>query len=562
MDSGLVQSQEPGWRSARVRMESGLAGPRARERFSGARRRRRSGGSKRVVQDAAPHLARAAHCHVKTMRKQQLRPGAACTSRQSDTLSPLEVESAFQELYNSLLGNKEKVEEIEPKENRCAHTTIHKDSYNHLALQNFSQNNIKNATEDILKTESSILSEHVMLRNSNSDIAITRICSSTDKTAQLTAKRLNVKCNTFPGKAKENLKSNTETPFSAIRQPVLQIVGSSPKNSDGNEEESIELSCDDDAISTNSGEDYRETVSCEACSAMFWKVVNEKKIRKSGSASGKKHPYDPTSLSCDEWVLKKPLLPRNDVQKCRREIQSLVRYPKKQVGASSQSKVTMKWIPQCSRPHVFLHRNLRSCKRKVDEFLDEHRKKQPKKTTKKSRKKELFVFKLPETPLSSIVLSDNEDCESEMETSTVKRKLTSAVLSRENRPKKGSCDLSDNDSNTYESGFYSSDSKLVQCESSTCTNLDKPTFDLFRPLNSRPEKILSAFSTSALLCSERQLHSQYENAKKWGETQSKINSRIAPASSFGWLKPGGFTSMIAKLKARPQNSSGSVVKEA
>ncbi|XP_078407558.1 uncharacterized protein LOC144686350 [Cetorhinus maximus] len=475
----------------------------------------------------------------------------ACTSRPDNAFSPVEVETAFQELYNSLLGNKEKVEKSAPKDNHCAHTTTQKDLYNLLALENAPQNNLKNASRDVLITEGSILSEQLRLRNSDSGRAIPSTCG--DEAARLSAKTPNLKHNTFPGKAKANLKSNTETSFFAVEQPVLQAAGLSPKNSDKNEERIFEFSNDDDdAISTNSGEDYRETVTCEACSEMFWKVVNKKATKKKGRASGKKQPYDPTSLSCDQWVLKKPLLPRSHLQKRRREIWCL----KKSIGASAQSEVTRKWIPRCSRPHVFLQRNLRSSRRKVDEFLAKHRKKQPqKKTRKRSRKKELFVFKLPETPASSIIISDNED--SEIEISTVKRKLTTAVLSREDRTKKGSCDFSEDDSNTCESGFYSSDSKSVQCESSTCTNL---AYDS-RSLNFNPGKTEPAFSTSASPCPENQLHSPNGKAKTWEGTQSKINSRIAPPSSFGWLKPGGFTSMIAKLKARSLTSSGSVVKE-
>ncbi|XP_038643956.1 uncharacterized protein si:ch211-227n13.3 isoform X2 [Scyliorhinus canicula] len=351
-------------------------------------------------------------------------------------------------------------------------------------------------------------------------------------------------------KAEENLKSDTECPFFARKQPILRAVGSSCKNSNENGEDIFELSSDDDdAISTNSGEDCRETVTCEACSEMFWKVINKKETKKKGRPSGKKQPYDPTSLSCDQWVLRKPLLPRSHQQKLGREISYLNNW----IG-TSVPEVTRKWIPQCSRPHVFLQRNLRSCRRKVDDFLAEHSKKQPKKKTRKrSRKKELFVFMLPETLAPSTVISDNED--SEMKITTIKRKLTSAVLSREERTKKGSCDFSD-DLNSCESGFYSSDSKSVQCKSGNFTN---PAFNSTH-LNFSPGKAVPAFSISTSLCSENQLRSTNEKAKTWEPMQRNINSRITP-SSFGWLKPGGFTSMIAKLKARSLTSSGSVVKE-
>ncbi|XP_048390601.1 uncharacterized protein si:ch211-227n13.3 [Stegostoma tigrinum] len=462
---------------------------------------------------------------------------AVYTLRQNNSLSQEEVESAFGELYSSLFGTKEKVEKTALDDDHFAPTTTSRDLGNFLGLENL--------------IECSTLPEQVVLKNSDSGRATASTCSSESETARLLAEESNLKWNPLLRKAKENLMSNADTLFFTVKQPISQIGGPSPQNHDGNEEEIFELSCDEhDGISTNSGEDYRETVTCEACSNVFWKVINRKETKKR-RVSHKKPPYDPTSLSCDQWILKKPLLPRSHVQKSKREIW----YLKKSIGTSTQSEVSGKWVPRCSRPHVFLQRNLRSCKRKVDAFLAEHRKKPPQRTKKRSKKKELFIFKLPESP-SSIVISDNEL--SEVEISTVKRKLISAVLSRGDRTKKGSCDFSD-DSITHESGFYSSDYKSVQFESSTSTNVDKFTFD-FRPLNFVPDG-KAAFSTSTSLCPENQLHPQNEKGRKWAGLQNKSHSKVSP-SSFGWLKPSGFTSMIAKLKARPLTSSGSVVKEA
>ncbi|XP_078260453.1 uncharacterized protein LOC144596150 [Rhinoraja longicauda] len=221
---------------------------------------------------------------------------------------------------------------------------------------------------------------------------------------------------------------------------------------------------------------------------------------------------------------------------------------------SAQTRDAKKWIPQCSRSHMFLHRNLRSCKRKVDEFLHENGKRGPLiKVRKRSRKKNLFVYKLPEAHPSASVLSPNEDSEFEMENCSVKRKLASAVLNREARSKKDGCDFSD-DSNTCESGFCSYDSRSMQCDNSTCPRKDKFALDVFG------SDTTTAFSTSALLCTENRLYSQLEDRKLWQETPDK-NSTDPLSSSFGWLKPGGFTSMIAKLKARHQTLPGSVVKE-
>ncbi|XP_078085396.1 uncharacterized protein LOC144504095 [Mustelus asterias] len=488
---------------------------------------------------------------MRRRRQQQQDGGAqqrAGTSGQSGGVDQAEVETAFQQLYNSLLGNKEKVETSAPKNSHSAHTAPQKDLYNLLALGDVPQNKLKSVPHT-LKSGCSILSEHVWLRTIDSGTAISSICSTEAETARLPAKIPDLKCNASPGKEEGNLKSNAEPLSSAVEQPILKVVGSSGTNSNGNGEDLFELSSDD-AISINSGEGYREMVTCEVCSEMFWKVVNKKETKKRERSSGKKKPYDPTSLSCDQWVLKKPLL-RSHQQKLGREIY----YLKKSIGTPVLREATRKWIPRCSRPHVFLQRNLRSGRRKVDEFLAKRRKKQPKRMKKRSRKKELFVFQLPESPASSTVISDTED--SEMKMSTVKRKLTSAVLSRRDRTKRSSCDFSEDDSNTCESGFYSNDSKSMQCESSTCTN---PVLDS-RLSNFNPGETASAFSTLAFRCPENQLHSPNEKAKTWEAIQSKINSRITPPSSFDWLKPGGFMSLIARLKARPLNSSGSVVKE-
>ncbi|XP_060683519.1 uncharacterized protein si:ch211-227n13.3 isoform X2 [Hemiscyllium ocellatum] len=260
-----------------------------------------------------------------------------CTSRQNNSLSQVEVESAFRQLYSSLCGTKEKVEKTALENDHFATTTISEDLDKPLGLENL--------------TVCSILSEQLALRNSDSGRATTSICSSESQTARHFAKESNLKLNTLLTKAKEKQMSNGDTLFFTVKQPVSQIEGSTLQNHDGNEEENFELSREDyDCISTNSGEDYRETVTCEACSNVYWKVMNRKRTKKR-HVSHKKSPYDPTSLSCDQWILKKPLLPRGPVQRSKRESWYL-----KSIGTSSQSEATGKWIPQCSRPHVFLQR--------------------------------------------------------------------------------------------------------------------------------------------------------------------------------------------------------------
>lgn len=453
-----------------------------------------------------------------------------------------EFESTFQELYKSLLGSQEYVaENVALKEKYCAGLIAREDLSNYRASQNFTQSS-KKPPQEIYKVEHSIQKKHITLKDSSSNVRVAGTCSATTETAKLSAKTPNIKCDIFPYKA----ETNTETGFSPKRQQTLQIQGSSPTIG-------VEALYDDDSMSIQSGEDYRETVTCETCSETFWKVVNKKNIRKRQRELDKKQPHDPTSLSCDQWVLKKPLLPRGNLHKYRREIETPVTYLKS-LGWPAQTRDAKKWIPQCSRPHMFLHRNLRSCKRKVDEFLHDNGKRAPRiKARKRSRKKNLFVYKLPEAHPSANVLSGNEDSEFEMKNCSVKRKLASAVLNREVRSKKDGCDFSD-DSNTCESGFCSSDSRSMQCDNSICPRKDKFALDVFG------SETTSAFSTSAVLCTENRLYSQFEEPKLWQETPDK-NSTDPLSSSFSWLKPGGFTYMIAKLKAGHQTLPGTVVKE-
>ncbi|XP_072902822.1 uncharacterized protein [Hemitrygon akajei] len=456
-----------------------------------------------------------------------------------------EFENAFQELYKSLFSSQEKgAENVNMKEKYRASITTHKGCGKFVALQNFSQISKKLPSKDIHKTKPSIHSDHVMLKDSSNNGAIAGVYSTTTETAKISAETHNVKLDTFLDKA----ESNTETGFSALMPQILHTSSSPTSVDEGKTSEALH---DDESISISSGEDYRETVTCEECSKMFWKMANKRGPRKKQHGSSKKKLYDPTSLSCDQWVLKKPLLPRGNLHKYRREIELPIRYLQS-LGKSAQVKETTKWIPQCSRPHVFLHRNLRSCKRKVDKFLHESGEKQPQKKRKRSRKKNLFVYMLPEAPPSANVLSKNEDSGFELEVGSVKRKLASAVLNREARLKRGSCDFSD-DLNTIESGFCSSDSKSVLYENSTCFKQDKSALDLFEP---EP----SIFSTSTLFCTENHLHSQYDGPRSWEEAPNE-SSTVPLNSSFGWLKPGGFTSMIAKLKAQHQILPGNVIKE-
>ncbi|XP_078259636.1 uncharacterized protein LOC144595814 isoform X2 [Rhinoraja longicauda] len=206
--------------------------------------------------------------------------------------------------YKSLFSSQENVA---LKEKYCARLIARKDLSNYRALQNLTQRS-KTHHQAIYKVEHSIQNKQLTLKDSSSDVRVVGTCSATTETAKLSAKTPNVKCDIFLYKA----ESNTKTGFSPKRQQTRQIQGSSPTTIGD------EALHDDDSMSIHSGEDYRETVTCETCSETFWKVVNKKEIRK--RKRDKKQPYDPTSLSCDRWVLKKPLLPRDNLHKYRRQV--------------------------------------------------------------------------------------------------------------------------------------------------------------------------------------------------------------------------------------------------
>ncbi|XP_069790414.1 uncharacterized protein [Narcine bancroftii] len=244
--------------------------------------------------------------------------------------------------YKSLLSNQAKVaENLSLKEKHCVPNTAWR---NCIALHNLRQST-KVPLDDVHRRERSMESEVLMEKNSSNNVPIAGIYSAADETAKLCAKATNVNCDIFLGKA------NTENNFS-IRKQMIQTQGLSPIIvNEGKTSEAVHD--DDESISVNSGEDDRETVTCDECTEMFWKVINKKEPRKRRRELDKKSPYDPASLACDQWILKKPLV-RDNLHKYRREIESSIKYLKSLAGFA-QAKDTVKWIPQCSRPHVFLH---------------------------------------------------------------------------------------------------------------------------------------------------------------------------------------------------------------
>ncbi|KAG7464165.1 hypothetical protein MATL_G00184240 [Megalops atlanticus] len=93
---------------------------------------------------------------------------------------------------------------------------------------------------------------------------------------------------------------------------------------------------------------------CKRCAELFRKMRKLKHWKKSFN-------YDPTSLSCDQWVLNKIWRPRALSSIRGRLWAHLSRIRRRAQGCPGTAGA---WTARasCCRPHVFLHRNLRRCR--------------------------------------------------------------------------------------------------------------------------------------------------------------------------------------------------------
>ncbi|KAM9718551.1 uncharacterized protein ACNS7B_019702 isoform 2-T2 [Menidia menidia] len=89
---------------------------------------------------------------------------------------------------------------------------------------------------------------------------------------------------------------------------------------------------------------------CAACLGLF-----ERTKRAKAPVRNKVMDNDPQSLTCDRWVLVKKRMPRS-LPNTRRGLLSLL-----QLDTEGKQRVEVSFV--CSRPHVFLIRNLRCCTR-------------------------------------------------------------------------------------------------------------------------------------------------------------------------------------------------------
>ncbi|KAJ8282316.1 hypothetical protein COCON_G00048350 [Conger conger] len=115
-----------------------------------------------------------------------------------------------------------------------------------------------------------------------------------------------------------------------------------------------------DSLSTASGPtlsaDFALRLPCPACAKLFRKMRRLKDWEKIID-------NDPTSLSCDQWVLKKIWRPRA-LPNRKGKLWTHLSQIRMRALSSTEAGEIQNPKPSCSRPHVFLHRNLLLCKRK------------------------------------------------------------------------------------------------------------------------------------------------------------------------------------------------------
>ncbi|KAL4604811.1 hypothetical protein GN956_G25568 [Arapaima gigas] len=133
----------------------------------------------------------------------------------------------------------------------------------------------------------------------------------------------------------------------------LDIVGSGSVKDEDDSSDSLSW------MSTASGPTLllkRPPAPCQNCVELSQRMRKIKHWEKT-------FDYDPTSLSCDQWVLKKPWRPKRLPNFKGRLWMHLSRIRKRTLSCDE----TPYWDKSqgCSRPHVFLLRNLRRCKKKA-----------------------------------------------------------------------------------------------------------------------------------------------------------------------------------------------------
>ncbi|XP_015214882.2 uncharacterized protein [Lepisosteus oculatus] len=272
----------------------------------------------------------------------------------------------------------------------------------------------------------------------------------------------------------------------------------------------------EDGLSWASGEEYDAARLCDACVALFQKMHSAKKTK---MKKKKKIDYNPMSLSCDQWILKKRRVCRTK-QISRGKLWIAIKTIT--MNAKNCACEPRKTPSACSRLHVFLQRNLLKCKSKEAPVQNRHGKK---------RRAEDSTFK-PQKKNGKMI-----------KTGTGKKKMTKNVL-------EGSRIIY-NESTRKDRPFVLQNSNEDQDQDQD----QDPNFDTLL------EKTVSPGA------SVKTEHSWTKRQDCFSETLGNKSCKVSgnssifdfpdPSRHFSWLQKGGFKSMLAKM----ENRQSTVVKE-
>ncbi|KAL6469189.1 hypothetical protein MHYP_G00227130 [Metynnis hypsauchen] len=204
-------------------------------------------------------------------------------------------------------------------------------------------------------------SEHVVLLLSGEEDKVHRLESEKLRQSSLTP--VPVRKISLPPKsvAEDTLQTLKDS-------PEQQLISCNPSKSLTESHECFDSQLDtitsEDSVRSGTSSPHTRLTSsrCTECNKLFTKM------RRLGPPRTKKRDNDPSSLLCDEWLLKKAWHPQR-----RRQMKGKLWVHLKRIRVLAAkhlaAEMTNAW-PLCSRPHVFLQRNLHRC-RKMSSMLED-----------------------------------------------------------------------------------------------------------------------------------------------------------------------------------------------
>ncbi|XP_024129417.1 uncharacterized protein LOC112147338 [Oryzias melastigma] len=176
----------------------------------------------------------------------------------------------------------------------------------------------------------------------------------------------------------------------------------SPSESADPELDGSSEACWSDCSSVASGPSFRRYAAlrepvlsqsvCSTCRKLYQRARSMK-----GPITDRLYDNDPSSLTCDHWILIKKIKPKKLTPTKRIESLKL-----------EQRECGERESPTCSRPHIFLQRNLRRCIKKPSRKVGKKRKRRRYNTKNSSvAKKQHFQKSNPDRNVGSV---DANDC--------------------------------------------------------------------------------------------------------------------------------------------------------